>query len=157
MKLEIDPENVDLFDGFGNGSLHLHFVRDPENWHGEERRDAFYIELDFHPGDWEALFFDVLHFPGRDKYVEGDDINELNERNRKKFEQAIPEYPMLARIFDMYEDYQFTPDELPRLREECLSVKSKTSNPQASRALRKLIFASDEASKRGFYLLFICD
>ena len=157
MKIGINPENSDLFEGFGNGSLHLYFVRDPANWHGEDRRDAFYIELDFHSSDWEALFIDVLHFPGWDKYIKGDDVNELHERNRKRFEQTIPEYPMLARIFDMYKDYQFTPEELPWLREECLSVKSKTSNPQAIRALRKLIFACDEASRRGFHLLFICD
>ena len=101
MTIEVSPENEDLFDGFGNGSLHLYLVRDPENRHGEDRSDAFYIELDFHFSDWEALFIDVLHFPGWDKYVEGDDVNELHERNRKKFEQTIPEYPMLARIFDM--------------------------------------------------------
>src|SRR5918997_755032 len=106
MRIEVDAENADLFDGFGNGSLHLYFVRDPERWQGEERDDAYYIELDFHGSDWEALFIDVLHFPGWDKYVEGDDVNELHERNRKKFEQTIPEYPMLGRIFDMYEDYR---------------------------------------------------
>ena len=157
MKIEIKPENEDLFDGFRNGSLHLYFVRNPENWHGEDRKDTFYIELDFHFSDWEVLFIDVLHFPGWDKYVEGDDVNELHERNRKKFEQTIPDYPKLARIFDMYEDYQFTPEELPQLREECLSVKSKTSSLQAIKALRKLIYACNEASKQGFHLLFICD
>jgi hypothetical protein len=157
MKDEINPENAGLFDGFRNGSLHMYLVRDPKNWHGESLEDGFYMDLDFHYSDWEALYIDVLHFPGWDGYVEGDDINELQERNRKKFEQTIPEYPKLARIFDMYEDYEFTPEEIPQLHEESLRVKSKTSNPKAIKALRKLIFACDEASKRGFSLLFICD
>ena len=157
MKIEPTPENADLFDGFGNGSLHLYFVRNPENWHGEDRGDAFYTELDFHARDWDALFIDVLHFPGWDEYAEGDDIDELHERNRKKFELTIPAYPKLARLFDMYEDYQFKPEELPLLREECLVVQSTTSNAAALKALRKLIFACDEAARRGCHLLFICD
>ncbi|MCM3869795.1 MAG: hypothetical protein ND895_03710 [Pyrinomonadaceae bacterium] len=124
---------------------------------GEDWEDAFYMGLDLHSSDWEALFINVLHVPRCDEFAQGDDINEFHERNRKKFEQSIPKYPMLARIFDMYEDYEFAPDELPRLRAECQEVKSETSNPVAIKALRKLIFASDEASKRGFSLMFICD
>lgn len=157
MKIEVSPENDDLFDGFENGSLHVYLVRDPEDWRGELREDAFYMELDFHGSDWDALFIDEFHFPGWDRYVEGEDINELHERNRKKFEQTIPQYPMLARIFDLYEDYRFTPEEIQRLREECLDAKSKVSNPGAIKALRKLTFACEEASKRGFNLMFICD
>lgn len=157
MRIESDPTSADLFDGFGNGSLHLYLVRDPDNWHGEESEDAFYMDLDLHFCDWEALFIDELRFPGWDTYVEGDDVNEFNERNRKKFEESIPGYPTLNRIFDMYEDYEFAPEELPRLREECLMVKARTSNPKAVKALRKLVLACDEASKRGFSLVFICD
>ncbi|HEV8368835.1 MAG TPA: hypothetical protein VGQ39_12855 [Pyrinomonadaceae bacterium] len=43
MKLQIDTEDADLFDGFGNGSLHLYLVQDPRNWRGEDRYDAFYL------------------------------------------------------------------------------------------------------------------
>jgi hypothetical protein len=91
------------------------------------------------------------------RYVEGDDVVELRERNRRKFERALPEYPLLARIFHMFEDYAFAPDELPKLREECLRVRSKTADREALRALRKLILASNEATKRGFSLMFICE
>jgi hypothetical protein len=91
------------------------------------------------------------------RYVEGDDEVELRERNRRKFERALPEYPLLARIFHMFEDYAFAPDELPKLREECLMVRSKTADREALRALRKLILASNEATKRGFSLMFICE
>lgn len=157
MKINISPEDEDIFDGFGNGSLHMCLVRDPKNWRGVEQTDGFYMELDFHGSDWDALFIDVLGFPGWDEYVEGDDVFELHERNRKKFERTIPEYPMLARIFDMYEDYQFAPDEVLELREECERVKLTTSNPGARKALRKLILASNEATKRGFHLVFSCD
>ena len=146
-----------FFDGFGNGSLHMCLVRDPENWHGVKNADGFYLELDFHFTDWEALFIDVLGFAGWDSYVEGDDIDELHERNRKKFEQTIPEYPTLARIFDMYEDYWFSPEGCRSLQLECETVKTTVSNPKAIKALRKLILACDEADKGGFHLLFSCD
>ena len=106
---------------------------------------------------WTALFIDEFHFPGWEVFAERDDVDELHERNRKKFEQTIPEYPMLARIFDTYEDYRFTPEEIPRLSEECLRAKSKVTNLNAVKALRKLIVACDEAFKRGYNLTFICD
>ena len=157
MKLQIDSEDADLFDGFGNGSLHLYLSQDPGNWRGVDRPEEFYLELDFHLSDWEALFVGILKVPDYDRYVEGDDINEHHERNRMKFEQSIPDYPMLSRLFDMYEDYKFDPNELPKLREECERLKLRNSNSEGLRALRKLILAADQASKRGFYLMFICD
>jgi hypothetical protein len=52
---------------------------------------------------------------------------------------------------------EFAPEELPKLREECLMVKARTSDPKAAKALRKLVLACDEASKRGFSLMLICD
>ena len=157
MKLQIDSTDADLFDGFRNGSLHLHLVYDPANWRGNDRDNAFYLELDFHLSDWQALFIGVLKVPDYERYVEGDDINELHERNRNKFEKSIPDYPMLSRLFDMYEDYGFSPEELPNLREECETLKLRTTNSEGLKALRKLIFAAREGSKRGFNLMFICD
>lgn len=80
--------------------------------------------------------------------MQGEDVNEHCERNRRLFQQSIPNYPMLGRIFDMYEDYVFTPEEVERLREECLRVKSFTSNPAADLGLRKLIYARLVACNR---------
>ena len=151
-----DPD-ADLFDGFGNGSLHLYLVRDLKNWRGEDREDAFYLEMDFHASDWQAVFKDVLQVPEGDDYKEGDNVGELHERNRAKFQRSILEYPMLARIFDMYEDCEYSPAEVKRLWEESLKLKGSLSHPEAVRALRKLIYACDEASERGFSLVFICD
>jgi len=157
MKLQIASEDADLFDGFGNGSLHLFLTQDPTKCRGVDRPEEFYLELDFHLSDWQALFIGILDVPDYDRYVEGDDISELHERNRKKFEQSIPDYPMLSRLFDMYEDYKFAPNELPKLREECERLKLRTTNTEGLKALRKLIFAADQASQRGFHLMFICD
>src|SRR5215510_7845977 len=98
----IDPEDADLFDDFGNGSLHLYAVSAP-GWIPYQEGDACYLNLDFHYTDWEALLWNAL-LDGKfkyDEYVKGENVNEHQERNRKKFQQSIPDYPMLARIFDM--------------------------------------------------------
>lgn len=148
MKEVIDPNDADLFDGFGNGSLHLYVVCTPD-WEPYQNGDARYLGLDFHASDWEALLWKALkageiHYQ---EYVYGEDNSEIEERNRKKFQQSILEYPMLARIYDMYEDYLFSPEEITKLRNECLHLKTKLTEPDAVKALRKLIYACDEATK----------
>jgi hypothetical protein len=168
MNPEIDPEITDLFDGRGNGSLHIHLARDPERWHGAESEDSVDMRLDFHPDDWVALFVDVLHVPvpneddlqqlnERSRYVERDEVIVLREWRRDMFREATSQYPMLGRIWDMYEDAVFRPEELPQLRDECLKLKSETTQPEPLKALRKLLYACDEATKRGFSLMLISD
>jgi hypothetical protein len=147
MRSEIDPENADLFDGRENGSLHIYLARvlDPQS------EDAVDLRLDFHAGDWWALFVNVLHVPTSDW------IDLPREGQRIEFRQALAEYPMLAQIWDIYDDAGYLPEELPQLRSECLQVKSETTEPEAVKALRKLIYACDEATKRGFGLLLVGD
>jgi hypothetical protein len=62
-----------------------------------------------------------------------------------------------GQIWDVYEDAAFLPEELPQLRSECLQVKSETTQPQAAKALRKSIYACDEAAERGYCLLLTGD
>lgn len=72
------PLRLDLFDGFGNGSLHFEI--------GLYR----YIELDFHYRDWEALFIETLGCPTYEPCQPGEDPMECHERNRCQFQAAIP-------------------------------------------------------------------
>ena len=166
MKPDIDPENADLFDGRGNGSLHIYLARDPERWRGAE--DTVDMRFDFHPEDWDALFVNVLHVPmlneddlqqqhGRNLCVEADDYIDRFEWERDLFRDALPEYPMLGRIWTMYDDSVFRLEELPPLRGECVKLKSETTQPEAVKALRKLVYACDEAAKRGFSLMLRSD
>jgi hypothetical protein len=145
----------DIFSDCGNGTLEIAVVQNPPHWN-EDAGDR-HLGVCFNYGDWESIFVDVLHCSDGVPYVKGEDVREYWERNRRLFQQSIPEYPMLGRIFDMYEDYVFTPEEVERLREECLRVKSFASNPAADLGLRKLIYACNEASKERRSLEFICD
>ncbi|MES2462803.1 MAG: hypothetical protein V4671_19650, partial [Armatimonadota bacterium] len=126
-------EDIDLFDGFGNGSLHFTV--------GLSR----YLELDFHPADWEALFLETLGCPPYDPCRPEEDANQCRDRNRRLFRAAILGYPLLGRIYDLYEDALFSSEEVPLLREECERAKNQANHPGGIRALRKLIFAANEA------------
>ncbi|MDQ3686554.1 MAG: hypothetical protein M3430_13280 [Acidobacteriota bacterium] len=144
-----DSDNADLFDGFGNGSHHLWVVCDPD-WRPYDAGNAWYLELDFHSRDWNALFKDELHCPDYDS-------NETRERNYEIFRQSLPNYPMLGRIWDNYMDYRFTPEQIVMLRSECLKLKAGVCDMEVLKALRKLIYACGEASRTGCSLIFVCD
>jgi hypothetical protein len=151
----LGANNSDIEDlkGATNGMLHIFVVRDAKRW----REDGRFLEIGFGPYDWESLFLDVLNCPAIESRAEGESYVEHLERYRKKFQHAIPNYPMLGRIWDIYEDVSYTPGEVKQLHEECLRVKTYTSHPDALRALRKLIFACDEALKVGQGLFLASD
>lgn len=145
----------DMFEGCGNGTLHIAVVHDPAQW-SEDAGDRD-IRICFNSDDWESVFLKSLHCPVREPYSQGEDVNDWKERNRICFQRAIPQFPMLGRIFDMYEDYLFTPSEVEQLRAECLKAKAVALNPRANLGLRKMIHACEVASKDGFHLLLSCD
>jgi hypothetical protein len=153
---EVESVDADIFGGRGNGTLHLCVVRTLGEWN--DSAGDRYLKVDFNSRNWASIFFETLHcHPEWTPYVEGEDINDHTERNRQLFQQSIPDYPLLGRIFQMYEDYVFSPEELGGLREECLKVKAIVQSPAADLGLRKLIYACDEASKHGLHLVFSCD
>ena len=145
---EKNPD-IDLFDGFGNGSLH--FIV------GTSINTKQYIELDFAPADWEALFVKSLGRFSWKPCQEGETSDACHERNRQAFQNALSNYPLLSRIFDMYEDAKYAPEDVPLLRDECQRAKEKSSDFGAIRALRKLIFACDAAIKSEGRLTLECD
>ena len=149
-------DNSDLFDGFGNGSLHMYVVCTPD-WKPYREGDARYLELDFHFNDWEALFFDALDAHRWDPYEEGEDIVFYTERNRRKFHESLPEFPLLRRIYDMYEDYVYRPHEAALLHQECSVLRKRFDIPAADKALRKLIYGCDKALEAKCDLMFVCD
>ncbi len=145
-------------EGWGNGSLHPHVVRNPENyWNGGHSEDDFYVGFDFHYWDWEALFAGVLNCPEWEPYVEGEDIMEREKREYARFQQCTSDYPLLGRIFDMYQDAEYRADEVSQLREQCLRLQSRTNHAEGWRALAKLILACDKALERKLGLLLISD
>ncbi len=144
--------NEDL-KGATNGSLHIFVVSEAERW----RENGRFLEIGFNDSDWEALFLDVLHCPVMEPRAEGETYVKHLEQYQKEFQQSIPACPMLGRIWDIYEDVAYTPEEVKQLCEECLKIQVATTSPSALRALRKLIFACDEALKVGQALFLASD
>jgi hypothetical protein len=144
-----------IFEGCGNGTLHIYVVRDPANWNANA--GDRHIPVCLNGGDWQSIFFKRLHCPESEPYVRGEDTNDWLNRNRRLFERSIPDYPMLGRIFDMYEDYTFTPNEVVLLRDECVRARALSSESSADVALRKIIYCCDVASAESRHLVFSGD
>jgi hypothetical protein len=154
--LELEQQFV--AEGWGNGALHPHVVHDPINyWAGGHIESDFYVGFDFHRTDWEALFWKALNAAREEEYVQGEDIEEYHERNRRRFTNSLSMYPLLARMFDMYEDAVYESSEVGPLRDECLKARRSTNHEDAIRAVDKVIFACNKATDCGLGLLFISD
>jgi hypothetical protein len=162
-KLDIDLENADLFDDNTNGCMDIYLARQPEGW--DRAEDTLVVPFGFCGEDWHAVFIGLLH-AGPDE----DDLQQLRDgkfffrfrktkafekRWRQKFREATTEYPMLGRISSIYDQCLFFPDDLTELRGECLKLKSGTAQPEAVKALRRLLYACDEAATRGFSLILL--
>jgi hypothetical protein len=115
------------------------------------------LAIFFDGAEWSALFRDALHAKDRDPFVHGEAIDKWRERQRVRFQESIPDYPMLGRIWDTYIDVSYQPEEISHLRDECLRVKASTSNPVALRGLDKVIAACDEALKGGLGLSLLSE
>ncbi len=146
----------DIFGGCGNGVLDLSVAKNPQKW-GQDVADR-QLKVCINFVDVESIH-DVVA-PNRVKfceYKEGEDYQKFVENNRKILEQAFFEYPMLGKIDDMYADFVFNSEEAKKLRVECLKLQATKLNTAADLALRKLIYACDEALKENSYLIFSGD
>ena len=148
--------NSDLFDGFGNGSLHMYVVCTP-GWKPYEDGDRRYLDLDFHGSDWEALFLKALGAHEWQLLPSGDYPSDYDQDQRRKFYESLPNLPRLRTIYDMYEDYVFDVYEAAMLREECIRLRGELTGEPADRALRKLIYGCDKAIESKCSLMFVCD
>jgi hypothetical protein len=109
--------------------------------------------------EWQAIFFFELigycPFVSRAE-LETIDGNAWNHLWKQRFQEAIPDYPLLARMWNQHEDAFYTPDEIDSLRFECLSVQSKATNALALKGLETLIRWCNEASKGNLGLFMAC-
>ena len=135
-------------------SLDFALKREAEGW--DESTDRHLHRGILEP-EWVALFFKVLGCPPAEPYVNGEDTNEFRKRFRQRFREAIPEYPMLARITDYYDDVWYQAEEVVRLRGECERVRCATEEKDALKALMELLAACQEAQSQNLGLLLVAD
>jgi len=103
--------------------------------------------------EWVSLFEDVLECPAVQPLSDFEDRATWEQRQGERYKEALPRFPMLARIWHTYIDAYFNEKEVIPLRAECLELCA-TSNPLASKALNKLLTACDKAisGRVGLYL-----
>lgn len=145
----------DIFNGCGNGTLTLSLRKSSEKFDKATDRT---LRICINSDDIYAIQDSVI--PGGVNYGDFESFEQSqkdDETNRKIHEKFASVYPLIGRINDMYEDYIFAPEEITKLREECLELQTAKPNAAADLALRKLIYASDKALKDEFYLKFTCD
>lgn len=118
------------------------------------RRTVEVLPLSFDGPEWSAVFERVLGTSYLDEDLE---INEWRRRQKAYFRESLPNYPMLARIWDTYIDVEYKPEEIVALKNECLSVQTKTQDPTALKGLSKLVTACDKALEKGMGLSLLAD
>lgn len=143
-----NPTNESWRDVNLAGTLSLGLIDNVDDYfkHNKIR----YLFIDFDAEDWKALFLGLLNCPAYK-------LSESNEVNRQRFEKHLSEYPMLGRIFDMFEYALYEKIDVGQLREECLRLKSIASFIEASGALEKLIEGCNQATSNESALLMVPD
>ena len=145
-----NEDNSDLFDGFGNGSLHMYVVCTP-GWTPYKEGDARCMDIDFHYDDWTALFLTEHNCEETHK---DESCQSYRIRNSQLLDE---EFPLLTAFDDMYQDYIFEPDRAIELKRECETLKSRLDDSRAIKALRKVIYGCDKALEANCNLMFVCD
>jgi hypothetical protein len=112
---------------------------------------------DLERSEWEAIFYDTLNCPVLidEPELPGESEEEWHERFSRKFRQAIPDYPMLAEIWNPSFYISYEGEEIEQLRSECQRVGALTSSESALSGLGKLLAACGEASKLGYGILLL--
>jgi len=102
--------------------------------------------------EWQSLWFDVLG-------VNAEDYRDWAQQSAFTEIEGfmIAGYPMLSRINNNFMDVTFEGQEIERLRQECVQVKSITNNKDALSGMDKLMRICDEAQKIGLNIYFMCD
>ncbi len=143
------------------GSLAIHMMRDPSfssfsrGLSGADR----YLGLRLTGDEWGALFLITLGCPDVTDVprLADEDRDEWERRYSLRFQEAIPDFPTLARVWDVFIYVGFKPEEIGKLRNECRRIQSNTSDEKTRLALTKLLRACDEASNHQSGLLFVPD
>jgi hypothetical protein len=145
----------------GVGTLSICIMREPEfdTFSKGLTPPDYYLDAFLTGNEWDALFVKTLRCPDRTSQVREPDesLDEELEKFAAKFKQAIPEYPTLSRISDMFVYVAFQPGEIELLRAECLTVQAAAADPAALRAIGKLLRASEEASRLHSGILLVPD
>jgi hypothetical protein len=156
MHIESEPKDSDIFSGCGNGTLDIDISHDLDasgkTW--DESKGARHLHVCINDDDLVSVASEMFHFViGKPAEIEPYVYKNWGDSAT----QIIAVFPMLNRIDEMYADALYYANEVTMLREECVKLKSFTTDKAADLGLRKLIYSCDEALKAGLCLGLWCD
>jgi hypothetical protein len=129
-----------------SNGLDIALMRDPL---GEWRPEVgdHHTDIAFSDPEWGSFFFDTLK-ASLVEYLENEPYKDYITRYEAAFRDSLPDFPLLARISDFYQDAYFAPGEIEQLEEE-LNRVAKLSLTADGRAflygmLRGCRMAKDE-------------
>ncbi len=149
-------------EDFDDPGMHVTWlVKDTEAfplnpWPTSERDRTLQFGLNYQ--EWSALFFDVLGVDrrGYDNWAK-ENPEEAKGSILIEFDEELFDYPMLSRIVGIRYDAVFGVNEVEQLREECLRVKSQTSNAVPLKGIDKLLLMCDWAQQLKLSIYLMCD
>lgn len=115
--------------------------------------DDGYLDIGFSESEWGSFFFDTLK-AATTAYREREPIEEFDARREAAFRDSLPEYPLLSRIDQFYQDAFFTIDEIPSLRDELKRAENLPSDDDARAFLSGMLEACEAAisHEKGIFL-----
>lgn len=122
-------------------------------------RNAESLRLRLEGDEWGELFYGVLECPTALKYkVEHPmktDYQTWKMHYEQKFKKAIPDYPMLRELCDIFYKILFSKEQIYKLKLEVLEIIPKAVNNEiALRGLEKLKVACEKALEKEKLLYF---
>jgi hypothetical protein len=156
---ELDLKKLEqefIAEGRSNGDLDPILARDPVNYEGREDGEIW-LNFTFNIYDWKSLYFGELQCPQYEPMIGGEKTAELRSQWMAKFHDCCADYPLLARIYDMYADAIYCPEEVQHLKRQCLELLERTGNAGAWRALAKLIVICKKAEDLDMGVLLAAD
>lgn len=134
-------------------------VRDTQAFglEGRTSPDDRSVEFRITYQEWLAIYFDALGIDksGYDEVAAKRAALGQPKSFLTELDEEIPDFPMLSRIQGPFHDAVFEADEVNALRQECLQVQTKTSNPLALEGMRKLLLICDRAQSLGLSVYLI--
>lgn len=116
-----------------NGSLDICIAKNPaaSDWGVGD----YYSGMQLHPDEWEALFLGVF---GVEEAVDYESSSFEEQEEAFQTFVAGQGFPMLSRIWHIYQDAYFLADEVDQLHGECVRLEAKTDDPIALKGLDKI-------------------
>lgn len=140
------------------GILDIAIKRNPDGeW--DPTAGDYHSDLGIDAVEWEKLFFDSLGAPKWEIFTEGEDVNQYYERQKTLFQKVLTNkgYPMMGRIWRIYQDVEYYPFEISQLLSECIEIQEAIDDPKAHATLDKLISACADALKTNSGLVLLSD